>query len=440
MRITTILSLLMASASVVAARADDWPQWLGPQRDSVWRETGIVEQFPSDGLKVKWRVPVELGYAGPAVAGGKVFVADYVKRSGEITNNPSKRDRLEGTERVLCLEAATGKTVWKHEHECSYNMSYPGGPRCTPSIDGDRVYTLGAEGHLFCLNVADGSVLWSKDFKKDYQAKTPIWGISAHPLVDGDFLYCVVGGPGSVAVAFDKLTGREVWKSLTAKEQGYCPPTMIQHGGKKQLLIWHAESLNSLDPLSGTPYWSVPLQPSYGMAIIAPKKLGSFLFASGMGNVGAMLQLDDQKPAAEVLWRGVSKTAFYSALATPLMEDGMMYGCDINSGALIGARIEDGERVWETTQPTTTGRRGRYCTAFLVKQGARCFLFNETGHLILAKLSPEGYEELGRFHVLEATNKTFGRPVVWSHPAFAEKCMFARNDKELVCVNLAAEQ
>jgi outer membrane protein assembly factor BamB len=317
-------------------------------------------------------------------------------------------------------------------------MSYPGGPRCTPTVDEDRVYALGAEGHLFCLKTDDGSVLWKKDFKQDYQAKTPLWGVSAHPLVAGDLLYCVVGGPGSVAVAFDKLTGKEVWRALSASEQGYCPPTMIQHAGRQQLLIWHAESINSLDPLSGTVYWSVPLRPSYGMAIIAPTKFGSNLFASGMGNVGAMLELDDDRPGADVLWRGVSKTAFYSALATPLMEDGVMYGCDINSGALIAARIEDGERLWQTTQPTTSARRGRYSNAFLVKHEDRCFLFNETGDLILAKLSPQEYEELGRFRVLEATNNTFGRPVVWSHPAFSEKCMFARNDKELVCVDLAA--
>jgi hypothetical protein len=117
----------------------------------------------------------------------------------------------------------------------------------------------------------------------------------------------------------------------------------------------------------------------------------------------------------------------------------MIYGVDVQSGALVGASLEDGERLWQTIQPTTGGeRRGRYGTAFLVRQGDHFFLFNEQGDLLLAKLSPQGYEELGRFRVLEATNNTFGRPVVWSHPAFAQKCLFARNDKELVCVDLAA--
>ena len=124
------------------AIGDDWPQWLGPNRDSVWREKGIVDRFPQTGLPVQWRVPVGLGYAGPAVAGGKVYLMDYVRRSGEVTNNPGGPDKLEGTERVLCLDAATGKLLWKHEYDRPYNISFGGGPRCTPTVVEQRVYAL----------------------------------------------------------------------------------------------------------------------------------------------------------------------------------------------------------------------------------------------------------------------------------------------------------
>jgi hypothetical protein len=117
----------------------------------------------------------------------------------------------------------------------------------------------------------------------------------------------------------------------------------------------------------------------------------------------------------------------------------MMYGCDVESGALIGARIADGQRLWKTNKPTSEKRRPRHATAFLVKHEDRFFLFNETGDLIMANLSEDGYQELGRFHVLEPTNEAFGRPVVWSHPAFARKSVFARNDEELVCVDLARQ-
>jgi len=440
MRITFHWVLLAVLVVPLSASADDWPQWLGPERDSVWRETGILEQFPDDGLKIKWRAAVQLGYSGPAVVGDRVFVMDYVKRSGKITNNPGKRDRLEGSERILCLAADTGKLLWKHEYDRPYLISYPGGPRCTPTVDSGKVYALGAEGNLTCLDAADGREIWSKNFVKEYGAKVPIWGCSAHPLVDEKRVYCVVGGQGSVAVAFDKNTGREIWRALSAREQGYCPPTMIEHAGVKQLLIWHAEAINGLNPQNGEVYWSVPLRPSYGMAITAPRKLGSKLYVSGHGNVGALLALDDDKPAAEIVWRGTPKTAVYLANSTPVLEDGTIYGCDINTGMLMGVRMSDGKRLWETLKPTTGGtRRGRYGTAFLVKHEKRFFLLNETGDLLLAKLSPEGYEELGRFHVLEPTNNTFGRPVVWSHPAFANRSVYARNDKELVCVSLAAE-
>ena len=440
MRLSSLASLVFVLVLVSIAVGDDWPQWLGPKRDSVWREKGIVERFPQQGLRVQWRVPVGLGYAGPAVAAGKVFLMDYQPRSGEVTNNPGGADRLEGTERVLCLDAKTGKLIWKYEYDRPYAISFGGGPRCTPTVDSQLVYALGAEGNLSCLEAQTGTLVWSKDFAKDYGAKPPFWGVAAHPLVDGDLLFCVVGGPGSVAVAFDKRTGREVWRALSAAEQGYCPPTMIEHGGRKQLIIWHAESINGLDPASGQVFWSVPLKPNAGMSITTPRQLGPYLLASGYGDVGVLLKLDDAKPAAEVMWRGKASNAVYCCNSTPFLVDGTIYGCDISTGALMGVRLEDGERLWQTVEPTLGGtRRGRYGTAFIVKYEDRYFLFSETGDLILAKLSPQGYTELGRFHVLEPTSPTFGRTVVWSHPAFADKSLFARNGKELVRVNLAAE-
>lgn len=423
-----------------SSRADDWPQWLGPRRDSVYREEGIIDRVPQQGLNVKWRVPVALGYSGPAVSAGRVYVMDYVLADGRIANSPGSADQTEGKERVLCLDSRTGRALWKHEYDRPYRLSFGGGPRATPTVDGNLVFALGAEGNLWCLDAQTGKVLWAKDFVKDYEAKTPFWGVASHPLVDGDILYCVVGAANGVATALDKRTGREMWRALPAKEPGYCPPTMIEQRGRKQLLIWHAESLNSLDPANGKLHWSVPLAPSHGMAIAAPRNLGPYLFASGFGEAAVLLKLGEEKATADEVWRGKIKGAVYCANSTPFLEDGTIYGCDINSGALMGVRLADGERLWQTTVPTL-GKvpRGRYGTAFLVKHKDRFFLFSESGDLILASLSPKGYEERGRFHVLEPTSTAFGRPVVWSHPAFAERCCFARNDKELVCVDLAVE-
>ena len=219
MRSTSCLSLfLLGSFLITTAVADDWNQWRGIDRDGVWKESNTLTEFPDEGPTIIWKAPVAYGYAGPAVADGRVFVMDYLKEEGDDTPDPGKKSKLSGKERVQCLDAKSGEQLWVHEYDCEYNLSYPNGPRATPTVDGERVYTLGAEGHLFCLNVDDGEVVWSRDLKKDYGMElAPHWGFSAHPLVDGDTLYCIVGGEGSIAVAFDKNDGKEKWRALTAK-------------------------------------------------------------------------------------------------------------------------------------------------------------------------------------------------------------------------------
>jgi outer membrane protein assembly factor BamB len=431
---------LLAALLIPAARGDDWPQWLGPRRDSVWRETGILERFPKGGPKVLWRAPVGGGYAGPAVAAGRVYVTDYLT-TADTAGNPAARAKIEGTERVLCLDAETGKPLWKHEYPCHYEISYPAGPRCTPTVHDGKVYTLGAMGNLLCLDAEQGKVVWSLDLKREYKTKAPMWGFAGHPLIEGNKLICLVGGEGSVAVALDKDTGKEIWRSLSAKGPGYCPPTLIEAGGKRQLLIFHAESVNSLDPQTGKPYWSVPLEPAYGMSVAAPRHLGNYLFAGGIGTKAALLELAPDRPDAKVVWRGDTSTGVYCCNSTPFLEDGMIYGNDCQTGNLRGVKLENGERLWDTYAPTTGGRdRVSHGTAFLVKNGDRFFLFNEKGELIIARLSPKGYEEVSRCKLLEPTGDAFGRHVVWSHPAFAGRCVFARNDKELVCASLAPGQ
>lgn len=431
-----ICGVVAMTASV--ALAEDWPQWMGPLRDGHWQEKGIVDQFPEKGLLVKWRTPIHGGYAGPAVAAGKVFVTDYIREAGDASNNPTKKSELKGTERVLCLDAATGEELWKHEYPCSYLISYPCGPRTTPTVDSDRVYTLGAEGNLLCLKTDSGEVVWSKDLKQEYHTTAPHWGFSGHPLVDGDKLICLVGGKGSVVVAFDKLTGKELWKALsTSEEAGYCPPSIIEAASKRQLIIWTPDSVNGLNPETGESYWSVPLKPDYNMSIMMPRQSGDYLFASGIGEVGALLKLSSTKPDAKIEWKGTSKNAVYCANSTPIIEGSTMYGVDCKGGQLRAIELATGKRLWETNKPTTGGDRGGHGTAFLVKNDRRYFIFSETGDLILAKLTPKHYTEVSRFHVLEPTGECFGRNVVWSHPAFAEKCLFARNDKEIVCVSLA---
>jgi outer membrane protein assembly factor BamB len=155
--------------------ADDWPQWLGPQRDSVWRESGIVEKFPTNGPPVRWRAKIGGGYAGPSVANGRVYVTDRQLAEGASNPaNPFERGQVRGLERVLCLREADGQVLWKHEYECPYTISYAAGPRVMPQVSEGKVYTLGAEGNLFCLDAAHGKVLWSRDFKQEFGIKAPM--------------------------------------------------------------------------------------------------------------------------------------------------------------------------------------------------------------------------------------------------------------------------
>ncbi len=423
------------------AGADDWPGWLGPSRDGVYRETGVIDEIPESGLDVKWRAEVAGGYAGPAVAGGRVFVFDYVRHAGEAINDPGTKPALEGEERVSAFDAETGERLWRHAYECSYGISYPAGPRCTPTVDDDRVYTLGSEGDLRCLQAETGELIWSRSFKEDFGAEVPIWGFASHPLVDGERLVCMVGGPGQGVVAFDKRTGEVDWQGLDAKA-GYCPPSIIEAGGTRQLIVFHPQAVESLNPEDGAPYWEIPLAPDNEMSIARPVVEGDRMYASGIGEESVMIELASDRPAAKELWRGEGRRhAVYSSNSTPIFAAGVIYGADCGKGTFVAVDAGDGTRLWETFQPIRPDeeRRLSHGTAFLTRIGEseRYFLFSEIGDLIIASLTPSGYQEHGRFHVLEPTGEAFGRSVVWSHPAYAGRTAFARNDEEVVAVDLA---
>ena len=439
-RIALTLALLLGWLKPLLA--DDWPQWLGPQRDSVWRETGILDKFPAQGPPVRWRVKIGSGYSGPVVSKGRVYVLD--RRLAQDAANPSdpfQRGSISGGERVLCLNETDGKLLWQHQYECAYTVSYPAGPRAAPLASDGKLFTLGAEGNLFCLDAESGRALWSHDFKKEYNIKAPMWGFAGHPLVHGKNLICLVGGAGSTLVAFDSNTGREVWHALSTEEPGYSSPIICQAGGKQQLILWQPEGADSLDPDTGRLYWSVPFKSRSGLTVSTPRCLGDYLFFTSFYNGSLMLRLDQTNAVATKVWetaKGNEKetTHLNSILCTPFLEDGYLYGV-CSYGQLRCLNIQTGERVWENLQATTGGEPVRWANAFIVKNGSRFFLFNEKGDLIIARLSSSGYEELSRAHLLEPANKDPGRPVVWSHPAFAQRCIFARNDQEILCADLA---
>ena len=242
------VSLLIAAVAVVAATAplaaSDWPEWRGAGRLGVWTDTGVLDEFPAGGLTAAWRVPIGGGYAGPSVADGRVFVTDARRTDPRSTAV---------VERLLALDEETGGVLWTREWDTNYaglQLIYATGPRATPTVDGDRVYAVGATGNLLALRVADGSVLWRTDYVRDFNAAIPSWGISGAPLVDGDRLISLVGGePDAKVVAFDKLTGEVLWQALSSDwEPGYTAPILIDAAGTRQLIVWHPRAISSLDP------------------------------------------------------------------------------------------------------------------------------------------------------------------------------------------------
>ncbi|KAA1262073.1 Outer membrane protein assembly factor BamB precursor [Rubripirellula obstinata] len=428
--------------------ADEWRGWMGNDRDGVYRETGVIDQIPEDGLEIKWRTPVEGGYAGPAVSDGKVFVFDYVKASGSAFNHPTSRVSLSGNERLMALDQQTGEPIWEHTYECVYNISYPAGPRCTPTIDEDRVYILGSQGDLRCLDINDGSLIWKKSLTADFSAEVPLWGFSAHPLIEGDLLYTMVGGDGQAVVAMDKMTGEVKWKAID-DTAGYCPPSIVDFGGKRQLMVYHPTAVTSLDPTDGSQHWTIPIKPSYEMSINRPMVDGNKMYVSGIQYAAVLIELsgtandessDDSITAKEV-WRSENNEAVHCANSTPMFVDGIIYGADCNKGSLIAVDANDGTRLWKTFEATRPDEKRfiKHGTCFLTRMGEtdRYLIFTELGDLQIAKLTRDQYENLGSFHVLEPTGEAFGRDVVWSHPAYADRTAYIRNDKEIVAVSLA---
>jgi outer membrane protein assembly factor BamB len=419
---------LSPSHDSAAARADDWPNWGGPGRDMVWREKGIVAKFPTNGLLPRvWSTPIAEGYSGPAVAGGRVYITD--------------RQKDKGNERVLCLNAQTGKPIWTFPYRSRYTMvGYPAGPRSTPAVDDDRVYTIGTMGQMYCFDAANGSVLWTKDFATDYKTKIPTWGMAASPLVDGDQLIALVGGENALVVSFDKKTGKERWKALNDPEVGYSPPVIFTINGKRQLVVWHPESITGLDPADGSVLWNVPFNVRVGMSIATPRNVGDRVFVTCFYNGPRMLEIGEDGHSAKIAWQGdsdseVNTDKLHAVIATPVFNGHYIYGI-CSYGQLRCLDAATGKRLWETFKATG---RGRWWNAFLIPHEDRYFIANEQGDLIIADLSPEGYKEISRAKLIEPTRPVMRRMTIWSHPAFAMKSVFARNDKEIVRVSLAAD-
>ena len=444
MRAPSFVLLLLCQASWI--HADDWPQWMGPERDGVWRETGIVARLPENGPELRWKTEIGAGYAGPAVVGDRVFVADRIlKPDAANPDDPFVRaGEIAGWERLLCLDDETGEVVWSYENDVAYTVSYAAGPRATPTVVDGRVYVLGAEGHLTCLEADSGDSVWQVHFETAFGTKTPVWGFASSPLVYGDSVVCLVGGEDTGVVAFNKHTGERQWANLTAQEPGYCPPRLLNWNDQERLLIWNPEGLYALDPTSGATQWEYPWKLRYGLSIPLPRVVDNKIFLTAFYNGSALLELAEDGSGVSEIWKSpkVSEkdtTYLHSIMSTPVIDNGYIYGC-CSYGQFRCLSLEDGERQWESLEFTTVDREQRWGNAFITKQEDRYFLFNERGELLIATLASEGYDIHSRAKLLEPNSVDLRqRKIVWSHPAYANKNIYARNDSEIVSYSLATE-
>jgi outer membrane protein assembly factor BamB len=412
-----VVVILLVTRALLAA---DWPQFRGPHRDGSWDETGILEKFARDGLKIKWRRPVGGGWASPVVAQGRTFVFDV-----ELIK-PMAHERLH------CFEEKTGKVLWVYAYDEPYgDWTYVpergAGPTATPIVEGERIYTLGANGNTHCVEVKTGKVVWAKNIGHEYQVAE--MSCRPSPLIDGSLLIVFTGAkPGASVMALDKETGKEVWKGLDDLVSN-SSPIIINAAGRRQLIIWSDSSLASLDPANGHTYWREPMVTSNNDSAATPVFQGNRLLISG-------LMVDVSAEVPRFVWPEIRTPSkrLLSNTSTPVLQGEYIYAAK-GYGELVCLEAGTGKQIW-TTNSVTASKNG--ASINITPQGNGFFLFTDEGNLIRAQLSSSGYREISRAHLIDPTWPFMQTKFVYAPPAFANQHVFARNEGELVCASLEA--
>ena len=424
-------ALIVLAVSASGAKAEDWAQWRGPGRDGVWNETGIIDAFPADKLTPVWRAEIGAGYSGPTIADGRVYVTDRLVKPKQV-------------ERVHCFDARTGKSLWTHTYDCPYRgVQYDAGPRASVTIREGLAYALGTMGHFFCFDAVTGEVRWQYDLNDRYKIRMPVWGISAAPLIEDDLIILQIGGEGDhCLVAFDRKSGEPAWHALE-DNASYSAPIVIDQAGQRVLVVYTGDNVVGLNPKNGTVHWKHPF-PATQMVIgiAAPVLHRNHLFMSNFFDGSLLLKLGEKDLTVTKVWQRAGESekktdGLHSIISTPYLDGDHIYGVD-SYGELRCLDLATGDRVWESLE---AGPKERWATIHFVKHHDKVWMFNEVGELIIAKLSPKGYEQISRAKLIEPTRDQLPSRrggVTWAHPAFADRHVFARNDKELVCVSLAA--
>ena len=380
----------------------EWPQWRGPNRDGISTETGLLKTWSKSGPKVLWRMPIGEGYSGISISQGRIYTMD-VKGNDEF---------------VVCFNASNGKELWRFKSDRNFRDSHGDGPRSTPTIDGDLVFSLGALGKLYALNSKTGEKVWEHDLVKEFGGRVPTWGYSSSPLIEGDLLLIEVGGKsGSALVAFNKRTGSVVWKSYDGIA-GYSSPIAITVDGIRQIIFFMGTSVVSVSPTDGKFYWKYNWETSYDVnsatpIFIPPDKV---FISSNYGKGAAVFQIttDNGKVTAEPVWKSrVMKNHFSSSI----LYGDYIYGFD--SAILKCIEADSGEEKWK--------ERGFGKGSLMLADG-HLIVLGDRGKLALVEATPSRYIEQARAQVL--------RKKCWTMPTLAGGKLYLRNQKEIVCLNM----
>jgi len=305
---------------------------------------------------------------------------------------------------------------------------------------------LGTMGHLFCFDSGTGKILWSKDLNTEYNIKMPTWGIAASPLIIKDKLILHIGGDNNACVvALDKKTGKEIWRNL-ADDASYSAPILIKQANKPVLVVWTGQNLAGLNPETGSIYWQFPFHQRMIIGIASPVLYKNHIFVSSFFNGSLLIKLNPNKLnphklTAEKVWQRSGRNerntdALHCCISTPLIKDDYIYGVD-SYGELRCLELFTGDRVWEDLSAVT---KNRWANIHFIQNNELTYMFNEHGELLITKLSPQKFQEISRTKLIDVTTKQLNRKgtgVTWSHPAFADKHVYIRNDKELICTNLS---
>jgi outer membrane protein assembly factor BamB len=394
-------------ALTLTLRAADWPQFHGPNRDNHSAETGLNWTWPAGGPPVAWSKDVGQGWAGPVVAGGKLILFH----------------RVGAEEKVEALDPATGKALWAFAYRAKYrdDFGFDEGPRATPTVAGDAVFTLGANGDLHAVELATGKARWYRSLLTDYQADKGFFGVACSPLVTDGKVLVNVGGKGAGVVAFDAATGKEVWKA-TDDAAGYSSPVVAQIDGKATAVVLTREGLVGLDPATGAVRFTHPYKPRIRESVNAATPLvwNGEIFHTVSYSLGAAV-LRPKGGAVEEVW--ANDRALSCQYNTPVRVGEYLYGAH---GRADGASPELRCVVWKTG--TVKWVRPRFGIASLMAVDGGLLALTQEGELVRFDASPAAYTERGRAAVLGAPTR--------AAPALADGRLYARDGAKLVCVGL----